>query len=70
VDSGKLGFFDLEGYGNNRRCRRLRRYSDNIIQPDDNQFYSICCDRTSTENGWGTLPFGVVSYSGNGDELY
>ena len=69
VDSGQFGFFDFEGYGNNKKCERLKRYSKAIIQPE-NPFYSICCDRVSSGEGWGTLPFGVVSTSGVGDGTY
>ena len=69
VDSGQFGFFDLEGYRNNKKCQKIKRHSKVIIKPED-AFYSICCDRVSSTEGWGTLPFGVVSSSGCGDGLY
>jgi hypothetical protein len=69
VDSGQFGFFDFEGYGNNKKCERLKKFSKTKIQPE-NPFYSICCDRVSSGEGWGTLPFGVVSTSGGGDGTY
>ena len=69
VDSGQFGFFDFDSYRNNIKCKKIKRHSKVIIEPED-AFYSICCDRTASEQGWGLLPFGVVSTSGHGDGLY
>jgi len=69
VDSGQLGFFDYDGYGNSVRCKYLKRQYSEIIEPE-NQFYSFCCDSTLSKERWGTLPFGVVASSGYGDGFY
>jgi hypothetical protein len=72
VDSGQFGYFDIESYRNDDSVQDLKYESDNSesIICEDEPFYSHCCNRTLGKEGWGVLPFGVVSSSGYGDGSY
>ncbi len=70
VDSGQLGIFDVSIYKNDNsiaNCERL--YKEELICEDE-PWYSICCDRTLSENSCGEIPNGFVSSSGLGDGCY
>jgi len=72
VDSGQFGHFDRDGYRNDESVagvERLYKDGEHIIREDE-PFYSICCDRTLSDDSWGTIPLGVVSSSGYGDGSY
>lgn len=69
VDSGQAGVFDTKHYRDDKVVEGFARLSQEIICPET-PWYSLCCDRTMTEAGAGTIPFGVVSSSGFGDGGY
>jgi hypothetical protein len=69
VDSGQCGFFDTDYYQKDQYYTNLDRISSIIIREDE-PFYSICSDRTLSEDQWGIIPHGVVSSSGYGDGSY
>lgn len=69
VDSGQLGFFDLKYYKDDKIVKNVKRIYNKIICGDE-PWYSICCDRSLSEMGAGTIPYGVVSESGFGDGAY
>lgn len=69
VDSGQAGIFDVTYYRDESVVLDVERISEEIINPDD-PWYSICCDRTLSDNSAGVIPFGVVSSSGFGDGSY
>jgi hypothetical protein len=69
VDSGQFGYFDKVTYRDHNSVKDVKRVSEKVICEDE-PFYSICCDRTLSEDGWGVIPGGVVSSSGWGDGEY
>ena len=69
VDSGQFGHFDYDGYREDETVQGVERISEDIICEDE-PWYSICCDRTMSNDGFGVIPLGVVSSSGYGDGSY
>ena len=72
VDSGQFGYFDFSEYRNDKSIIGVERIAEpsQIIICEDEPFYSICCDRTLSNDMWGVIPFGVISSSGIGDGSY
>lgn len=68
VDSGQLGYFDLEIYKNDGSVTTsLEGWDD----PDTEPWYGSCCHQTcDTPERWGVINGGVVSSSGWGDGSY
>ena len=72
VDSGQLGFFDLEHYQNDISAVDLPKEDfgvDYDVESGDSWYRSVCSLTLSSEQ-WGVLPFGVASSSGYGDGSY
>jgi hypothetical protein len=72
VDSGQLGFFDLEHYQNDNSAVDLPKEDfgvDYDVEIGDSWYRSVCSLTLSSEQ-WGVLPFGVASSSGYGDGSY
>ena len=69
VDSGQLGVFDSKSYRNDKLVVNLPRLCNQSICEDE-PWYSICCDRTLSENNCGYVPEGFLSSSGYGDGFY
>lgn len=72
VDSGQAGVFDVKHYRNDHISEGLPRfYEKEAICPDED-WYSLCCDRTLATKlgGGGVVPYGAVSRSGFGDGAY
>jgi hypothetical protein len=70
VDSGQAGVFDAKFYKDDKSVEGVERTGNHKPICEDEPFYSMCCDRTLSEQGWGTLPYGAVSSSGTGDGGY
>jgi hypothetical protein len=72
VDSGQFGYFDFDEYRKDESVIGVKRIADDSQQIicEDEPFYSICCDRTLSNDMWGVIPFGVISSSGYGDGSY
>ncbi len=66
VDSGQAGIFDAKFYRNESVV------TETIENPltGENRWYDLCCSRTLSEVGAGTIPYGCVSSSGWGDGFY
>ena len=69
VDSGQAGIFDLKHFKDDGIVANVERVGGEPICADE-PWYSICCDRTLSEEGAGIIPFGCVSSSGYGDGSY
>lgn len=79
VDSGQFGYFDKDAYRNDAVITpdipTWKEYDTNHTKDETGEkFYSACCEATLTKNtdteGYGVLPFGLVSRSGWGDGSY
>jgi len=70
VDSGQAGVFDAKFYKDDKSVAGAERQRNGERICEDEPFYSMCCDRTLTEQGWGTIPYGAISSSGIGDGGY
>lgn len=70
VDSGQCGIFAMETYRNDAAFME----KPNFFFPGNDQegdiWYGHMCDRTLSEEQWGTYDGGVVSSSGIGDGSY
>lgn len=69
VDSGGAGVFDSAHYRDDSVAVGVERISMYAANPDD-PWYSLCCDRWLSNEGMGTIPFGVVAAAGFGDGRY
>ncbi len=72
VDSGQFGYFDFDGYRKDETIAGVKRNATNPehIICENEPWYSMCCDRTITDDCWGVIPLGVVASSGLGDGSY
>ena len=70
VDSGQAGVFDSKFYKDDKSIEGVERSGESEIICEDEPWYSICCDKTLGEQGWGTIPYGAISRSGYGDGGY
>lgn len=70
VDSGQAGVFDSKFFKDDKSVEGVERQRNGEVICEDEPFYSMCCDRTLSETGWGTIPYGAVSSSGYGDGGY
>jgi hypothetical protein len=59
IESGVAGFFDNNYYMVDQIMQEVQRKSD-VKVCEDKPFYSICCDRALSEEGWGEVPHGCV----------
>lgn len=62
VESGQIGIFDNKSYRDNNIVSNIERVSSKIVCEDE-PWYSICCDRSLSEDRWGIVPNGCVSSS-------
>lgn len=73
VDSGMVGFFDLESYQKvkiNEDGEQMER-DVTIIEHNAKQWYQTCCDQRNSSNQAGIVDtYGVVTASGHGDGVY
>lgn len=69
VDSGQAGVFDANSFRNDAVVENTKRIHGKTICEDE-LWYSICCDRTLSEKGYGYIPGGFVTTSGYGDGGY
>ena len=70
VDSGQAGVFDSKFFKDDKVAKGVERiYTKEAICVDE-PWYSLCCDRTLNDEGWGVIPYGAVSSSGWGDGGY
>lgn len=70
VDSGQAGVFDAKFYKDDKSVKGVERIGNHAPICADEPWYSICCDRTLSDQSWGTIPYGAVSSSGFGDGGY
>lgn len=68
IDSGVAGFFDNNYFMIDHIMQEVERKTD-IKICEENPFYSICCDRALSEEGWGEIPHGCVC-SVSSDGIY
>ena len=69
VDSGQCGIFSMEGYRDDSVFSEPNNFGYTCHEPGDH-WYGHMCDRTLTEEQWGSYDTGVVSSSGYGDGSY
>lgn len=69
VDSGQCGIFSMETYRNDATFMEPNNFGFPNHEEGDH-WYGHMCDRTLTDEQWGTYDKGVVSSSGIGDGSY
>lgn len=69
VDSGQAGIFDKDTYRKDDLFHNAPKF-DAEGDEDGNIWYNHMCDKTLSEEQWGTYDRGVVSSSGFGDGMY
>ena len=73
VDSGQCGIFSMESYRNDDIFKNeVSEFAKKYFSKEElgEHWYSHMCDRTLSEQSWGTYENGVVSSSGIGDGSY
>ena len=70
VDSGQAGVFDKQYFKDDSIVAGVERLYEGEVICEDEPWYSICCDRTCSEEGAGVIPYGGLSSSGYGDGCY
>lgn len=69
VDSGQCGIFSMETYRNDDVFQEPNNFGYSCHESGDH-WYGHMCDRTLTDEQWGSYDSGVVSSSGIGDGSY
>jgi hypothetical protein len=73
VDSGQAGIFDKDYYQKDEVVKgyilATNPHTGNPIA-DNDPWYSVCCKKTLSKEGYGVIPYGAVSSSGYGDGGY
>lgn len=69
VDSGQCGIFSMEGYRDDSLFPEMAAVGFTEHEPGD-RWYGHMCDRTLSDEQWGSYDTGVVSSSGYGDGSY
>ena len=72
VDTGQVGFFDIEKYRNLEylSLKDVKWSFDGKPAIKEDLWYSYCCELTSSKDLAGVIPGGVVSAAGRGDGSY
>ena len=73
VDSGQLGYFDLEHYRNDASAANLEKedFGDKWDKKAGDSWYRAICGLTHNDGfSFGVIPFGCCSSSGWGDGSY
>ena len=72
VDAGQAGIFDEEYFKCDPSVNGVKRMGGKNNSPIciDDPWYSICCDRSMSDNQAGVIPYGCNSSSGYGDGSY
>jgi len=69
VDSGQLGFFDLDNYRKDEMVKDLPKTDYDISEGGDS-WYNAICKITLSDEQWGVIDNGVATSSGYGDGSY
>jgi len=70
VDSGQIGVFDKKYYQSKESVTGVKYESHHSPIDTTKRWYSVCSDKTLSDDRFGVIPFGAISNSGYGDGGY